>query len=123
MVDTSSPQPLTDRIRQERAAAAAVMTALGGTSSACAMGRNGQSFPAYKYHEGKAAALGRLGRGLRSAATDPQGVIAAEVEDWRRQVTGRAGTGRDWEAYAAGGLDAAQAVAGWLDAQQGVGRR
>lgn len=114
----SSTTQLVYRIGHQRAAAAAVMTSLGGTSSACAMGRNGQSFPAYKYHEGKAAALGKLGRHLRSSDDrDAHGIVATAVQDWRQEVARRTGSARDWEAYAAGGLDAAQTVAGWLEAE------
>ncbi|SDB83400.1 hypothetical protein GA0111570_104134 [Raineyella antarctica] len=113
----SSPDAhgLVDRIRQERAAAAAAMTSLGGNTSTCAMGRDGRPFPAYKYHEGRAAALGRLGRRLRSAGSaDLRTIVAGLVGEWQAEVDRRAGAGRDWEAYAAGGLDAARAAESWL---------
>lgn len=119
MTDGSPAQQLADRVRLERAAAATVMASLGGNRSACAMGRNGQAFPAYKYHEGKAAALGDLGRRLRKAhGDDLPAVVAAVVDQWRREVDRRAGAGRDWEAYAAGGLEAVQGAAAWLDESQ-----
>ena len=119
MTDDSPAQLLADRVRQERAAAATVMTSLSGNRSACAMGRNGQPFPAYKYHEGTAAALGDLGRRLRKAdGNDLHTVVAAVVDQWRREVDRRAGDGRDWQAYAAGGLEAVQGAAAWLDESQ-----
>lgn len=105
---------LTDRIRNERAAAARAMDSLGGNRSACAMGRHGQSFPAYKYHEGRAAALGDLARRLARSA-DVDDALDTVLGRWRDEVERRTGSGRDWEAYANGGLEAAQSVAGWLN--------
>ena len=104
---------LADRVRAERAAAAGAMDSLGGNRSACAMGRNGQSFPAYKYHEGRAAALGDLGRRLRRS-DDVSATLLALQQQWDEEVEGRSGTGRDWEAYASGGRDAVRTVADWL---------
>lgn len=90
-----------------RAAAAHQMAALGGTSSACTMGRDGRSFPAYKYHEGQAAGFGAAVRALRRAGDD--GALAhldALVASSRAELDRRGGSGRDWEAYSQGVLDA-----------------
>lgn len=105
---------LTEHIRKERAAAARAMDSLGGQRSACAMGRHGQSFPAYKYHEGRAAALGDLGR-LLARSADINDALHTVLGRWREEVARRTGGGPDWEAYANGGLEAAQSVAGWLN--------
>lgn len=113
MTEARNHDRLADRIRAERLAAAAAMDSLGGNRSACALGRNGQSFPAYKYHEGRAAALGDLGRQLRRSG-DLEATLGTLEQRWEGEVGRRAGTGRDWEAYAAGGRDAVRTVADWL---------
>ena len=81
------------------------MTQLAGDTSACARAKDGQPFPAYKFHEGKAAALGRVARRLRTAGSDAAEVIAEERSRWQQQVDQFSTRGRDWQAYAAGGLD------------------
>lgn len=112
--DTSAAVVLLTRVTEARAAAAAVMTRLGGSTSACALARDGRSFPAYKYHEGRAAALGSLARRLRRTTGDPATLVAELTEEWRREVDRRRDQGRDWAAYAAGGLDAAETAGSWL---------
>ncbi|MCA1783645.1 MAG: hypothetical protein LC679_16170 [Intrasporangiaceae bacterium] len=64
---------LTEHVHRNRVAAVESMTVLAGASSACAIARDGGSFPAYKFHEGRAAALGALARGLRRGAPAVQG--------------------------------------------------
>lgn len=95
----------------ERARAAAAMAELAGDASACAMGRAGRSFPAYKYHEGATAALGALSRKLRrDTGTAPGELLGAVTSEWQTP----AGPGRDWEAYTAGGREALEAVADYI---------
>ena len=93
-----------ERMRLDAARSAAE---LAGDSSACAMARSGVSFPAYKFHEGRTAALGSVLRGLRRGEA-PEQVLAAGLSHWAGEVERWAGAGRDWQAYAAGGLDAVE---------------
>lgn len=90
-------------VTQRRQQAAAAMAELSGNASACAMGRAGTSFPAFKYHEGATAALGELSRAVRRG----EGDIGELLTRW--QTPG--GTGRDWEAYTAGGREALEEAA------------
>lgn len=90
-------------VTQRRQQAAAAMAELSGNASACALGRAGRSFPAFKYHEGATAALGELARALRRGDAD----ITELLTRW--QAPG--GTGRDWEAYTAGGREALEEAA------------
>ena len=85
-----------------RQQAAAAMAELSGNTSACAMGRAGRSFPAFKYHEGATASLGALARALRRGGEERGSVEKLLDDEW--QTPG--GTGRDWEAYTAGGREA-----------------
>lgn len=83
---------------------------LAGASAACARARDGEPFPAYKFHEGRVAALTQLARAVR------QGEAAADVLQrldvlWRAEAARRTSAGRDWRAYAAGGLDAVRSCA------------
>lgn len=111
------PSELVARLQEARLAAAAQMAALGGPTSACAMGRDGRPFPAYKYHEGQAAAYGDLVRALRRADLGEElGVVDGELERARAQVARYGAMGRDWESYAAGALDAALTARELLDA-------
>lgn len=93
-------------VQRNRIAAVEAMTVLAGASSACAIARDGGSFPAYKFHEGRAAALGALARGLRREAHIESELVADMGRQWREEVQRRADQSRDWQAYAAGGLDA-----------------
>ncbi len=80
-----------------RAAAAHEMAALGGSSSACTMGRAGRSFPAYKYHEGQAAGFGAALRVLRRAGDDAgmrlDALAASSRPSWKARAV-PAGIGR-----------------------------
>lgn len=98
-------------VTEQRHRAASAMAELSGNTSACAMGRAGRSFPAYKYHEGATAALGVLARRLRrDGDVDPAGLVSSVLPEW--QTPG--GEGRDWEAYTAGGREALEAAADYL---------
>lgn len=94
-----------------KAEALAAMTALSGDVSACALARNGQSFPAYKFHEGRMVAMSQLLRLLRGETVDAQSVLAGQVATWEDAVRRAEPKSRDWQAYAAGGLDAVAELA------------
>ncbi|QGF24670.1 hypothetical protein [Raineyella fluvialis] len=107
------------RVRAARESAAETMARLGGGTSACALARDGQSFPAYKYHEGRAAAYGTIIRRLRLVnAPGARVVLEALCGEWRDEVERRDGQDPDWRAYAAGGLDAAETALGWLSSAE-----
>jgi hypothetical protein len=73
--------------------------------SLCAISKSGASFPAVKYHEGRAAALSRLLRSLR--ASEP----VSAIEHTRRHFDNAARLGGpDWEAYRHGVSDALDEV-------------
>jgi hypothetical protein len=76
------------------------LSALAGNASMCAIGRSGRSFPAAKYHEGRAAAAAQV---VRSRAADP---VASVRSEWAAMLERSASLGSDWQAYASGGLDA-----------------
>ena len=101
---------LAAHVQRNRLAAVESMTILAGASSACAIARDGGSFPAYKFHEGRVAALGEVARGLRRAEQSEAELIASLAERWRAEVERRADQSRDWQAYAAGGLDAVREI-------------
>jgi hypothetical protein len=101
-----STTDLAAHVQRARIAAVESMTVLAGAGSACAIARDGGSFPAYKFHEGRAAALGVLARGLRRGEQDESGLVDELGRHWRAEVARRADQSRDWQAYAAGGLDA-----------------
>lgn len=105
---------LASRIQRARLAAVESMTMLVGVSSACAIARDGGSFPAYKFHEGRAAALSTMARELRRPEPDPDGLAERLGEQWQAEVERRTDQGRDWQAYAAGGLDAVRELESWL---------
>lgn len=115
MTTPSQPDDLLARAQSAREEAALAMARLGGSTSACAMAKDGRSFPAYKYHEGRAAALGTLVRRLtRSDGRGARELARSLVEEWARDAERWNGHGRDWEAYTAGGLDAARTVEEWV---------
>lgn len=95
------------RLAELRGAAATAMGTLSGNVSACARARDGQSFPAYKLHEGRYAAATALHRELRSAPdADVEELLQRAWESWRAERGRRSDQGKDWQAYAAGGLEA-----------------
>lgn len=90
--------------------AASAMTGLSGDVSACALAKDGRSFPAYKFHEGRAAALGELARRLRRDGADTASAIDRTVNVWQERQRLAESRGRDWQAYTAGGVDALEAL-------------
>lgn len=107
LTPVGSPPDLLAWAQMTRLAALEQLTQLGANLSACAMARSGRSFPAYKFHEGRMAALGALARALRSQEAAPQVAVETLVTEWTGAVERHGSSGRDWQAYAAGGLDAA----------------
>ena len=107
---------LAELVQRNRVAAVEAMTLIAGTSSACAIARDGGSFPAYKFHEGRAAALGSLARGLRRGEESATDLVAELGRQWRGEVERRSAQSRDWQAYAAGGLDAIRELEDVLEA-------
>lgn len=110
----SSSTDLASRIQRARVGGVERLTLLAGTSSACAIARDGGSFPAYKFHEGRVAAWGMAAKALRSGDEAPDAIARDLVRRWEEDVERRATQGRDWQAYAAGGLDAARELASWV---------
>ena len=105
---------LAARVQRARLAAVESMTMLAGVSSACAIARDGGSFPAYKFHEGRVAALSVMARELRRPEPELVALAARLGEQWKAEVERRADQSRDWQAYAAGGLDAVRELEAWL---------
>ncbi|MGR0318655.1 hypothetical protein [Agromyces sp. ZXT2-3] len=106
-------------VRGLRAAAAQAWADTMGDATSCALAKDGRSYPAGKYHEGRTAALGELLRALPSDASGRR--VAAELSDASGQTVAALaasladewaahpvpkGAGRDWESYRAGGAHA-----------------
>lgn len=97
-----------DEVRQVRAAATEAWAATMGDATSCALAKDGRSYPAGKYHEGRVAALGELMRRLDPEA-DAAGAASVALElstDWTSRVLPGGGENRDWESYRAGGVAA-----------------
>ncbi len=100
-----------------RSAAVAALTALTGAAdgaSMCAIARSGRSFPAAKYHEGRAAALGQLRRAKGGATA--LGELSASWAAQAEAMAARDGLSPDWAAYFAGACDALAEVGELLQA-------
>jgi hypothetical protein len=102
--------PVLDRaeVKRRRLAAAEELSMLLGDTTACAIAKDGRSYPAGKFHEGRIAALGELLRRIDADASaekiaDAAGELRA---DWERRPMPGAGESRDWESYRAGGVQA-----------------
>jgi hypothetical protein len=95
-----------DEVRRRRAEATEAWAATMGDATSCALAKDGRSYPAGKYHEGRVAALGELLRRL-DPGTDAAGVavVARELSvDWVARVLPGGGENRDWESYRAGAV-------------------
>ena len=79
-----------------------------GDTTACAIAKDGRSYPAGKFHEGRIAALGELLRRIDAdSSAERIADAAAELRaDWERRPMPGAGESRDWESYRAGGVQA-----------------
>ena len=79
-----------------------------GDTTACAIAKDGRSYPAGKFHEGRIAALGELLRRIDAdSSAERIADAAAELRaDWERRPMPGAGESRDWESYRTGGVQA-----------------
>lgn len=95
-------------VKRRRLAAAEEWSVLLGDTTACAIAKDGRSYPAGKFHEGRVAALGEL---LRRIDADASAVQIADAAaglraDWERRPMPGAGESREWQSYRAGGVQA-----------------
>ena len=97
-----------DEVRRLRAAAAEAWAATMGDATSCALAKDGRSYPASKYHEGRVAALGEWMRRLtpEADAAAARQVARGLAADWAARMPLGDGANRDWESYRAGGLAA-----------------
>ena len=95
-----------EALRGRRELATQAWSALLGDSTACSLAKNGHSYPAAKYHEGRTVALGELLRTIR--ALPVRGSQLAAFSTVRERWVRMAATAEeaDWRSYAAGGADA-----------------
>lgn len=95
-------------VQRRRREAAEEWSVLLGDTTACAIAKDGRSYPAGKFHEGRVAALGELLRRIDAESTEAQIVDAATGlrADWEHRPLPGAGESRDWESYRAGGVQA-----------------
>ncbi|WP_448811869.1 hypothetical protein [Agromyces bauzanensis] len=103
-------EPAIDRadVKRRRLEAAEEWSVLLGDTTACAIAKDGRSYPAGKFHEGRVAALGELLRRIDASSTEPQIADAATGlrADWESRPMPGAGESREWESYRAGGVQA-----------------
>ncbi|MGW9629866.1 hypothetical protein ACWGST_04125 [Agromyces sp. NPDC055520] len=95
-------------MKRRRLAAAEEMSMLLGDTTACAIAKDGRSYPAAKFHEGRIAGLGELLRRVDAESTEEQITDAAARlrTDWERRPMPGAGESREWQSYRAGGVQA-----------------
>ncbi|MGR0218745.1 hypothetical protein [Agromyces sp. ZXT2-6] len=100
-------------VRAMRAEAVQAWSATMGDATSCALAKDGRSYPAGKYHEGRVAALGELMRRLTPDSDAAEALAAArELADaWSSRVQPGGGANREWESYRAGGVHALAEVA------------
>lgn len=100
-----------DEVKERRRQAMLRWQELGTAAgaSACALAKNGVSFPAAKMAEGRVAALGEVQRALKKAGgtgSDAAAIAAAIRDRWAAERDGGdAARSRDWAAYRTGGAD------------------
>ncbi|MFP4149033.1 MAG: hypothetical protein ACLFV0_06050 [Nitriliruptoraceae bacterium] len=87
------------------------LSAATGDVSLCAISRSAGSVPAAKHLEGRLAALMELRRETRGGA--PEGILETLLATWRRglEEVRAQGSGPDWVAYRAGGVDELEELA------------
>ncbi len=100
-MDTSDLAPRAAKIRAE---AEEALTGLTPDASLCAISRAGRSFPAGKYHEGRAYAAAEVLRGLRRGLGE-QAAVEAAWDRWGIVAPLSRRGAPDWAAYGAGGDD------------------
>ena len=101
--------PLTrESVRELRAAATEAWAAAMGDATSCALAKDGRSYPAGKYHEGRVAALGELMRRLPPGtdAAAALGIARDLAAAWDARVPPGGAGNREWESYRAGGIAA-----------------
>ena len=100
-------------MRALRAEAVQAWSATMGDATSCALAKDGRSYPAGKYHEGRVAALGELMRGLTvdADAADAVAVARRLAVAWEARAQPGGGANREWESYRAGGVHALRELA------------
>lgn len=95
-------------VKRRRLEAAEEWSVLLGDTTACAIAKDGRSYPAGKFHEGRVAALGELLRLIGADPTEDQIADAAAAlrADWEHRPMPGAGESREWQSYRAGGVQA-----------------
>jgi hypothetical protein len=93
------------RAARIRAEADETLTGMTPDDSLCAISRQGRSFPAGKYHEGRGYAAAEVLRGLRRGMS-PREAVDAAWDRWAVVAPLSRRTAADWAAYGAGGDDA-----------------
>lgn len=106
MTQKPSGAELLERATAVRLDAVEHLTRLAGDASMCAIGRSGRSFPAAKYHEGRQSSAGQVRRLLRKDPDAGLAAVDAVRQEWEQTLASAAAKGKDWVAYATGGLDA-----------------
>ncbi|HEX6955059.1 MAG TPA: hypothetical protein VF156_09300 [Agromyces sp.] len=103
-----------ETVRALRAEAARAWAADMGDATSCALAKDGRSYPAGKYHEGRVAALGDVMRRLTADSDAAEAVAAARglADAWEARVPPGAVADREWESYRAGGVHALRELAG-----------
>lgn len=93
-------------VKRRRIMIAEELSLLLGSTTACAIAKDGRSYPAAKFHEGRIAALGELLRRVDAASTEAQITDAAAQlrADWEGRPMPGAGESREWQSYRAGGM-------------------
>ena len=92
---------LARRLREE---AVGVLSELSEGSSLCSVARSGRSFPAGKYHEGRAAAATAV---IRACGSEPDAdtALARAADAWALASPAARRSVPDWQAYGEGGDD------------------
>ncbi|MCB9519059.1 hypothetical protein [Nocardioides sp.] len=92
------------RAAEIRAEADEALRGLTPDASLCAISREGRSFPAGKFHEGRGYAAAEVLRGLRRGMS-PREAVDAAWDRWSIVAPLPRRTAPDWAAYGAGGDD------------------
>lgn len=108
------PDLTREGVRALRAEAARAWAATMVDATSCALAKDGRSYPAGKYHEGRVAALGELMRRLPPDPDPAEATVVARrlAVAWAARVQPGGGANREWESYRAGGLHALRELTG-----------
>jgi hypothetical protein len=99
---------LLSKLQRKESAAKKDLAAAAGDASLCVIAKSGGSFPAVKYHEGRAAALADVRR-LVSRGSDLETAIVTTRKRWSN-LSALAAQSPDWAGYVQGAEDALDAV-------------